>query len=346
MKFLLKAKALPVGTVRRRKSGKFIKDRPGHWKMLKEIVLDKLEGAAVHPNTSEAKTMQSAARQLARHMMGARNVQFSRSLADSYLNEQFGHLGYRRFGEWKRLTIDSVEKYFKHLTAVYEGDAARNPPESAQELAKWKADLVRGTQGLLSDTERDEWVAAQFAARKRPVGHILYAARELVGRGTHLSMVPDSGFKGLCKAIIEKCYDHGPAGLSKEQLEVWNKAFNTFFRKVEEGNANLMPLPKALAQIGTKKFFKENPKWFVYCCTRMAGKNDGIVDLGGIEQYMQRAMKYHKTKTPPPYDYDDPSGALRARVRDAMKNPAKPQKPREGKKTAVKRVFIKLKRRK
>jgi len=348
--FIFKSKQALVGEIRKRKAGKFVKESPGHWRMLKEIVGTKLDGASVHANTDEAKKMHSAARLLTKHMLSKKGP-FNRSVADKFLNSEFGHLEYRRFAEWKRLTIDSVEKYIKHLSALQTGEPVRNQTKAFDDVKQWREDLEHETSSLKTDVERDAWVASKFAAKKKPIAHLLYAAREIIGRETHMSMVPENGFKGLCKSIIQKAYEHGPTEFDAKMLDRFNKAFKTFFDKAGSKSDNLVPLSKALAKGASVPEFAKNPKWFVYCCQRQAMFNEGMVDLDGIAQYMKNAMRVHGTKNPPSPDYDDPSGAMRAQAKMGLITPAKAiQKMKKEAKPShfegVKKIFLKMKRNK
>lgn len=318
--FLIKAKRAVVGAVRKRKAGTFKKVGPHNWQMLHEIVHKKQQSLGgqvdIHPNMDEAKLMHTAAKKLTSHLAG-KHGKFSPREAHRFLDEHFGHLGYRRFGLWKQATIDSVEKYMKELAALNEGGAdVRNTSDQFHAIKDWHRFLEQQGSLLKTDVERDALVSAKFASRKKKIAHILFICRDIIGPTTPLSMVPQTGFKGFCKSIIEKVYEHGPEGLSKEQLGVWNKAFDSMFARA--GAQKLLPLPRALAQAHTKPFFKANPKWFVYCCTRTAAQNDGVVNLSDIERYMKNAIKFHGTKNPPQFDYDDPTGSTRARVRGYM----------------------------
>jgi len=349
MKFLFKAKKFPVGTIRKRKSGRWIKDKPGHWHMLREIVRDRHNLDGVHSNDQSARMMQRAARSLARHLIEHRG-EFNAELAHRFLDREYGHLGYRRFGLWKKRVIEAVNKYIANVRAAYTGGAGREPSGVLKDIQKWKAALTEANAELKTDVERDEWVAKQFEHRKRPIRHLLYACREMIGKDTPLSMVPDSGFRGLCKAIIEKAYEHGPSGFSKDELERYTKAFDSVFKKPasEEGAEKPIPLARALALAHTKPIFRQHPKWFVYCVTRMAAKNEGHVLMSEIPKYIENARRAHGTKNPPAVDYDDPAGMLRSQVRLGLLSPAKAlkrmQSSRKAPMVAKRRIYLKFKR--
>lgn len=175
------------------------------------------------------------------------------------------------------------------------------------EVGKWKkqpdnpeeswAKQVRLKTAHMSIHDRDVWVGEQFRKAKKPIGHILYACRQILGSGANERQ---TGFKAFCQAILQKSYEHGPTGIESETLEIWNKAFKTLFERKEQSN---VPLKQALSMAHSKPFFQKNVKWFRYCAERMARKNEGQVDMLHIERYMQNAMKKHKT--PPAVDYDE-----------------------------------------
>ncbi len=341
---LEKAKKLPIGTVRYWKKGRYIKDRPHHWRMLHEIVQDRHTADAVHGNTDGAKMMQSAARALLKHAVNMRG-EFTPEAANKFLVETYGHLEYDKFGLWKKRVYQSVEKYLRQVHVLAEGGRVRNKTKIFQDVQKWQDDLTAAAKDLKDVAGLDQWVIDHFSSRRKNIAHILYAAREVVGRETPLKLVPNKGFRGFCKAIIEKLYEHGPSGISREEIEKLEKAFSTFFKNATSGNSKAMPLEKALTHASSKAFFRQNPKWFVYCCTRQALKNDGQVDLSSIEVYMQRAMKYHGTKNPPAPDYDDPHGVLRTQYEMGLRSAASAIKhaPKE-KVKKIKKVFFKLRK--
>lgn len=336
---IAKAKKAPVGTRRKRKTGVWIKDKPGHWKMLREHVKVQHSKDEVHPNHSHAKLMQQAAAKIVRHV-GKSEGRYSRSIGDKILDNEFkGKHDIGRFGLWKKRVLDAVEKYFKDMSSVYGGESVRNPSNTAQRIKAWREALANSSLELHSQAERDSWVSEQFASRGKKVAHIMYAAREFIGRDTHLSVVPDTGFKGLCKAIITKLYEHGPDGLDKKQIATWEKAFKTVFDRKE---GVVVPLAKALGMHGTKAFYKNNPKWFFYCCTRYAMKNDGHVDMSMIESYMKNAMRYHGSKNPPSPTYDQEDETMLAKIRLGL-TPAKKKLVKKPTQT-VKKLYLKKKR--
>jgi len=163
----------------------------------------------------------------------------------------------------------------------------------------WAARLRNETKGL-SQTDRDAWVGEQFRRAKKPIAHLLYACRKILGNVERLHEVPRTGFKGLCRAIIEKAYEHGPSGMEHEALDRFNQAFRTM---MEQKQGATVPLRKALSMAHTRPFFRDHPKWFDYCVRRMALKNDGEVNMAGVESYMRNAMRVHKK--PPSIDYDE-----------------------------------------
>jgi hypothetical protein len=176
-----------------------------------------------------------------------------------------------RDGEWKRL------------------------PKEKDPIKDWALRL-RQTRSL-SQNDRDAWVAEQFRKANKPVGHILYACRQILH---DVGLERQSGFKGFCQAIIEKCYEHGPAGVEKDSVEIWDKAFKSVLERRPEKN---VPLDTAESMAHSKPFFRDNLKWYRYCIRRMARKNEGLVNMLDVERYMKNAMNKHKT--PPPVDYDE-----------------------------------------
>jgi hypothetical protein len=338
--YLIKAKRAPVGTIRKRKSGRWIKDRPDHWRLLHEIVSAVHQDDGLHQNHSAAKLMHRAAKDVIRYASKHRNG-YSRPLAKRYLEMEYGHHGY--MAPWYNATLNSVEKYFKQMQNAYEGKSTQH---SATSIKEWRESLATASLDLRTDSERDQWVSTQFMAKKKPISHILVAAREFLG-GKHMSTVPDTGFIGLCKAIINKVYEHGPSGLSKEQIEIWDKAFRTVLFKTESGDDSFVPLQKALTKVNSKAFFRQNPKWFVYCAVRYAGKNDGMVNMSHIESYMKNAMKKHGTKNPPRPDYDDKDGLIQSQVRLGMLTPNQAVKQYQqptSQKEKIKKLYLKNKR--
>lgn len=338
--YLMKAKRAVVGTIRQRKSGRWLKDKPNHWRLLTEIVADIHDKDGLHGNSDAAKLMHSAARDVVRYSSKHRNG-YSRDLAKRFLRQQYGHHGY--MAAWDNATLNAVEKYFRQMQNVYEGGHTEHSAKSVQE---WRAALAKASLDLRSDQDRDQWVSEQFAKSKKPIGHVLASARAFIG-DKHMSVVPDNGFLGLCKAIINKTYEHGPAGLTKDQIKIWDKAFRTVLFKSETNPENLVPLQKALTRINSKAFFRQNPKWFIYCCTRYAGKNDGVVNMEHIEQYMKNAIKKHGTKNPPRPDYDDKDGVIQSQVRLGMLTPkeAIKQISRPATQTEkIKKLYLKNKR--
>jgi hypothetical protein len=340
-------RSLPIGSVRKWKSGFYIKNKTGNWSMLKEIVNGKLSSTDVHPNSHEGRAMHSGARMLARFMTN--RGPFNRSIADKFLEEHFSHHEYKKFKSWKKHTIDSVEKYYKHSHALYSGNHVQHETKAFEQIKKWQDSLKKETALLTTDKERDAWVAKQFRSAKKPIDDLIYASREILG-DKPMSMVQSSGFTGLCRAIIMKAYEHGPSQFDKETIGKFRKSFNTFFEKATTGKMKLVPLSMALTKHHSDKpLYKQHPKWFMYCCTRQAGKNNGMVDLNGIESYMVNAMKKYKTKNPPKVDYDAIDDTMRAQIRLGMLNPAKaknmttPYIDREQAKN-MKRVFMKLKK--
>lgn len=189
----------------------------------------------------------------------------------------------------------------------------------------WHDRMHAAFENLPTVMERDLWVGRQFKSAKKEVYPILKSARAIMGYDVAPETVSDSGFRGLCAAIIMKLYNQGPRGVDKEQIQVWRRAFSTFFKKTGE-RPNLVPLHKALTKVNENHFFRDNPRWFIYCVSRMAGKNNGMVNMNGVESYMRNAMKFHKTKNPPRVDYDDPEGAILSQIRMGLISPKTAQK--------------------
>jgi len=340
---LMKSKSYPVGTVRKRKTGKWIKRQTGHWQLLREIVSDIHAQDDVHPNSKSAKLMHTAARDVVRHASKHR-IGYSREIAHRFLEDKYGHHGFKAL--WKHRTVEAAERYIKEMEAAHAGKTVHT--EKASAIQKWLSDVKNEMSLLKTDAERDQWVSEKFAAKKKPIGHLLYACRQILGPGTHLSTVPDSGFRGLCKAIITKAYEHGPSGIDKFQIGIWNKAFNTMFKNADVKDQRVVPLSKALSYGDSKVFYKKHPKWFVYCCTRFAGKNDGMVNMGAIEGYMKNAMRKHGTKNPPSPTYDDQDGIIQSSIRMGMLDPNKVLKMSKKRfiqrKKAMERVYRNKKR--
>lgn len=304
--FIRKARRAPVGSIRRRKGGLFKKTRPGHWQILHEIVNQKLESADVHPNTGEGRLMRIAATQLTRHMT-TKTGPYNRTIADKFLTQQFGHLRYRRFGEWKRLTIDSVEKYINHIAALDTGERASNPTKTFIAVKKWREKLKEETFLLNSDSERDAWVAAQFKRSGKPISAVLFAARQVLG-SLHMSMIDESSFAGFCKAIITKCYEKGPAEVQTDEVRRWAKAFRTLNRK-----KRLVNIQAALmTHIHEDPLWEREAKWFKYCAGRMNARS-GKVDLNAMTNYIKNAKR--KYKVPPRIDHDMHDETVRAKIR-------------------------------
>ena len=112
--WLLKAKKYAVGTKRKRKTGWWIKDRPGHWRMLTSHIRDQHKKDDVHPNHAHAKLMQQAARKIVRQL-GQNRSGYSRSIADSILDSEYKNADIKRFSAWKKRVLDGVEKYLKEM---------------------------------------------------------------------------------------------------------------------------------------------------------------------------------------------------------------------------------------
>lgn len=340
---LIKAKKMPVGTRRKRKTGWWIKDKPGHWKLLREHVKTQHEKDDVHHSHSHAKLMQQAAAKIVRHF-GRNRRGYSRTVAEALLDSEYQHTDISKFAQWKKRTLDGVEKYLKEMGGIY-GEGAKPTTKTAQQIQKWQDHLATASLDLHTQVERDQWVANYFASQRKPIAHVLYAAREFIGRDVHLSQVPREGFKGLCKAIIEKVYEHGPAGLDKEQIKVWEKAFSTVFSNKPD---NLVPLAKALNKASQKQF-RNDAKWFVYCCTRYAMKNEGMVDMSAIPSYIKNAKRYHGSKNPPSPTYDQEDESVLSAIRLGLLKPEQAKKlakkPTITPKEKAKKIYLKKKRR-
>ncbi|MGZ3772969.1 MAG: hypothetical protein ACXVCY_04285 [Pseudobdellovibrionaceae bacterium] len=164
----------------------------------------------------------------------------------------------------------------------------------------WKKTILPAMKNLKTDFERDEHIANLFKKRGVRFHHIIHPAR-MVLSGRPMDAVPDHGFAGLCKLIINRAYEMGPKGFEGEFLKNINKAFKTAF---SEEKKTIVPLHEALKKKTSTAHFRKYPKWFEYCCKRYALKNGGMVDLSHIPKYMENAMAYHSSKTPPPVDYD------------------------------------------
>lgn len=317
------SKALPVGARRKRKTGWWLKDKPGHWKLLEHHVKKQLEKVGVHPNHQHARMMHEAARSLVREFGGRRA--FSDGMADAHLTEKYDRAQFGRFGLWKKHTISAVNNYLREMGKVYAGGHGQS--KAAQNIEQWQALLKENTLSFKTQVEMDRWVVEQFAARKKKIAHILYAARQFIGAETPLSMIPDTGFRSLCKAIVVKFYEHGPSGVSQDQLKIWDKAFRTAF-----GNAratkrdHIVPLAKALSQANSQKDWRESPRWFIYCCQRLAMHNDGYVNLAAVSQYMVNAKRKHRTKNPPSPTYDKMDDTVMAQVRLGLIQPGDAKK--------------------
>ena len=332
------AKKFTIGTIRKWKSGKVIKDAPNHWKILQEITKDKIDTIVEHGNETEAKLAHQAVKKLVMYFKTQ-----GQGTLEKYLNDNYSDKGIERFGAWKKAVLSSVEKYFEHVKALQNDANIKEASSTFTAIQKWRREL--GDEFELLDTalQRDALVTEKFNKAGKNIAHLLYAAREIIGRDVSLNDVSDSGFKGLCKAVITKIYQDGPKGLSKGQLETFNKAFDQFFKKTADGTAKYVSLPKALTFVHKKQFFKENPRWFLYCCTRQASKNDGVVDLSTVEDYMKNAMKFHGTDNPPQSDYDDPTGGTRAKIVGAYENPSRKRKDRR-ENSPIKFKYKKLRR--
>jgi hypothetical protein len=347
---ILKSKNFLVGTRRKRKSGWWLKDRPKHWQLLRQHVTRQYRSAGVHPNHPHAKAMYSAASRLIRHFANSRTG-FSEDMASVVLDNHFGHLkdSMRRYGLWKNHTISAVKKYLKEMGAVYGEGAARNASEISKHIAEWQEKVSAAALENKSQVEMDDFVARQFASHKKKIAHLIFAARQFVGVDTPLSQTPDTGFKGFCKAIITKFYEHGPAGVSQEQLKVWEKAFETVFKNARDHQVNrLIPLAKSLTQAEREPYWREHPKWFVYCCTRLAIKNDGLVDLAAVSSYMKNSMKYHGSKNPPSPTYDQTEETILSQIRLGMLRPSKAKVQKERmyptKIESIRTLYLKKKR--
>ena len=345
---LIKAKSAPVGARRKRKSGWWLKDRPGHWKLLRTHVHQRFRAHGLHSNHPHAKLMHRAAVQLVRHFAGSRQ-RFSPELAGVILDNNYGHQGIPRFGSWKKSAISAVSKYLKEMGAVYGEASAKNQHKIAGDIAKWQAQVKNASMDFKSQVEMDAFVSRQFAARKKRVAHLLYAAREFIGPEMPMSQVPEQGFRGLCKAIIVKLYEHGPSGVTKEQLQIWEKAFGTVFDNAADNQAaRLLPLAKALSHVNQRAEWKNEPKWFVYCCTRLAMKNDGMVDLAAVSKYMVNARKFHGSKNPPSPTYDQMDETVLSQIRLGMLEPQRAAVQQERikptKMSLIRKLFMKKKR--
>lgn len=288
------AKKLIVGSITKRKDGRYKKDSPHHWIMLKEIVREKLNKDGIHPNSTVAKEVHSATAGLAKRKNQG---------AESYLKDNFSHVD--NFEYLKTRAKELAGTYLSHLNAAYNGDNVTAPSKAFLKVKLWREELAKVSLFLKTDVERDEWVAERFVPTFK---FILRSARLVLGPNTHLSMVKDTGFQGLCKVIITKAYDQGPSGISKDQIRIWEKAFNTMLKN--SADKKLVPEAKALSMI-----YKVSDKpWYEYCIKRMALKNDGYVDLKQLEKYVVNAKKFHKTKNPPNIAYDMPNMPVRKRI--------------------------------
>lgn len=164
----------------------------------------------------------------------------------------------------------------------------------------WKKTILPAIKNLKTDADRDEHIAKLFAKKGIKFDHIIHPARMVLGNRP-LDSIPNHGFAGLCKLIIERAYDRGPSGFDKEFLRNINKAFKTAF---SERDTQVIPLHEALKKKNSQALFKRYPKWFEYCCQRYALKNGGMVDLKHIPKYIENARSYHGSKNPPPVMYD------------------------------------------
>jgi len=198
----------------------------------------------------------------------------------------------------KNFPIGTIRKR-KDGTYVKESSGQWRKMGKPKPVSRWESQIAKIHASEKTEMEKDAWVAGQFAKAGKPIGHLLYASREIIGRGANLNAIDNKGFKGLCKAIIEKAYESGPKGFEMETIKRFEKAFNTWFEKVAQPKITRhVPLYKALGKINDDDFYKKHPKWFLYCCSRLAMHNEGMVDMSAVKPYMKNAIRKYNGKVP------------------------------------------------
>lgn len=95
------------------------------------------------------------------------------------------------------------------------------------------------------------------------------------------------GFAGLARALgVEK---------TKEVAAVAQHVVNQMSTWDVRNPPILLPLPVAMATIMT---FDLGTEWALYCARRSAAFNDGKIDLGMLDNYVERAKRMHDGKVP------------------------------------------------
>lgn len=289
---LSKAKKLVVGTIRKWKDGQYIKDNEHHWKLLEEVTHKIAEGAGVKKNHPEAKLLHKMAMSAVKHIKGHENP--SKSAMHDHLDKH-DEGTYENFDGLKGAVEHVLSQYVAEHKTLKSGKGEAET-KTGQKQQAW-ADRLEEQKGKLSEAKLDIWVGAQFLKAKKPILHLLVAAREIL-RGKK-NVDPSKGFDGLCHVILTRAYERGPDAFQPETLERFTKAFHTYFEKVTatEKSPSTDSEDKIEQLLKKTPYYQEHEEWFRYCVHRMMERN-GAVSYSGLKPYMQNAMKKYNGVVP------------------------------------------------
>lgn len=304
--FFYKAKGKPVGTVSKRKSGQWVKDKPNHWSLLREHVKAAYGKDNVHSNNKHAKAMQRAAAGLLKHMK-KQSDPTDKAEMRRWLHDNFEEpMNLENFAAWRNRVVEAMSRYLAEMGSK-PGSQRKAQGKVGERLKDWKSEITeRLRSGDIEAT--DQWVVGQFKKRGKNIAHIIHAARSFAGKSGHTGGAK-TGFIGFCRAVLQQFYDHGPDGVQQSTLDTWTKAFKTAMKRSREGyrdtrgGDSVYSLREALTFVNDQPYWRENPKLFEYCVRRTALMHGGHVDMRGITSYMHNAERKYGKKLPK-VDYD------------------------------------------
>ena len=287
-----KAKKLVVGTIRKWADGRYIKENEHHWKLLEDVTHKIAADAGVKKNHPEAKLLHKMAMSAVKHIKGHENP--SKSAMHEHLDKHDDGT-YENFEGLKSAVEHVLSQYVAEHKTLKTGKGEAQT-KTGQKQQSW-AERLEEQKGKLSEAKLDIWVGAQFLKAKKPILHLLVAAREIL-RGKE-NVDPSRGFDGLCHVILTRAYERGPDAFQPETLERFTKAFHTYFEKVTatEKSPSTDSEDKIEQLLKKTPYYQEHEEWFRYCVHRMMEKN-GAVSYSGLKPYMQNAMKKYNGVVP------------------------------------------------
>lgn len=294
IKFFVKAKALPVGTHKKRKSGTWVKDAPHHWALLKELVNKKQDAAGKSRRSESTKIAHEVSSKLARHLKN-HDSPFDKKVANEFLERKFG----KKYGDrdgWTPFKHDVVHATHQYLSAL---EGKKVDAKVDRQIEGWRDRLQQVLSVDGTATQNDHWLNMQFKKHGHNMGDVFNQCRSAIGINTPTIPPPagkGAGFRGFCTAILRKGYMNGPGAFGKEEVERITKAFHK--AKAGPRDHKLVSESEAMHLLKINAAYSAHPNVFKYCVKRMAGMNNGVVSLAGLRRYFENALNKYGDNPP------------------------------------------------